>query len=238
MMLQLFSIKDSIDEAYQNSSDTYLRALIYLSISRKDPLSRRYMRSIKKMSKYQKKVGNLSKRLSRKNLEKKKIDEIELERLEKNKRLKRYIRTQNYCLEKAKGKKQINDVQHISNEIVRGYKQGFGVVDRLKRMGNIHSSYGKLVYTLLLKLSSDSPLKKIKRIVKREKSFLNKMKASKPEIKKYSFQSSKKGAIYLELQLMLFFLEKLTEDYSVEEKNKLIEELINQISNEDTLKER
>ena len=168
-------------------------------------------------------------------MDKKKIEAIELKRLEKNKTLKRFVRVHNICLESAKNLKQINDENKISGEIFKRFRIGFGLVDRFRKMRNANSSYGKLVYILISKLSSEGPIKKFNRFRKKEKSYWQQLKSEKPEIKKYSFQSSREGALYLEDQLMLFFIDKLVKDYSYQEKDKMVIELINEIYSQDEL---
>lgn len=219
--MQIFTIKDSVQQAYQNSSNKELKAIIYLSINKKNKLSKKYRKSAKKLSKVQKKV---------KKLQKTGRDEYNSKILEKDKSLITNAKIQKDCIEEAKGLEEIENVLLISRRIMQRYKQGLMISDLARGMKGSRSSYGRLIYNLLSKISSDSIIKKIKRIRRKEKSFFQKLKDEKPEVKEKSYKDSEEGAMYLEFQLMLFFIDKITSDYTPEQKTEMIEEMISAVA--------
>ncbi len=221
----MFSIKDSVVEAYKNSPEKELIAIVYLSVCGDKKLSKKYLKSLKKLGKYQKKIEKLIKTGR---------DNYNSEVLGKNKILKKYVEIQKKCIEEAKNKAEINNTDLISSRIVKEYKQGFGLLDSLRGIRTKNSSYGRVVYNLLEKISSDSMIKKIKRMRKKEKSFMQKLKSEKPEVKDKTYLYSKEGGEYIELQFMIYYLDRFTADYSSDEKNKLIEDLVKEIAQDNS----
>lgn len=220
----MFTIKDSVEQAYNNSSDRELKAIIYLSLCKNDKLSKKYLKSLKKLGKFQKRLTKLNKSGR---------DECNSEVLEKNERLKEYTDIQKECIQEAKSRKEITNTDLISKVIFKAYRQGSGLVDFTKGIRNQHSSYGRIVYNLLEKISSDSLIKKIKKKVKREKSFMQKMKDENPKVSKKEYMNSEEGADYIEIKFILFYLDKLSQDYSSDEKERVIEDLVNEIARDD-----
>lgn len=218
----MYSIKDSVVEAYKNSSDKELRAIIYLSVRGDKKLSKKYLKSLKKLGKYQKKIEKLIKSGR---------DHYNSEVLRKDKKLKEYVGIQRKCIEEAKDKPEIDNVDLISSRIIKEYKQGFGLVDSLRGIRNKNSPYGRVVYNLLEKISSDSLIKKIKRMRNKEKSFMQKMKQ---DVKDKKYRDSEEGAKYIELQFIIYYLDRFTADYSSDEKEKLIEDLVKEISQDNS----
>lgn len=108
----MYSIKDSVVEAYKNSPDKELMAIIYLSVRGDKKLSKEYLTSLKKLGKYQKKIEKLIKTGR---------DNYNSEVLEKDKILKKYVEVQKKCIEKAKDKAEINNPDLISKRIFKEY---------------------------------------------------------------------------------------------------------------------
>ncbi len=221
----MYSIKDSVVEAYKNSSDKELMAIIYLSVGGDKKLSKKYLKSLKKLGKYQKKIEKLIKSGR---------DNYNSEVLDKDKKLQEYVGIHRKCIEEVKDRAEIYNIDLISSRIVKEYKQGIGLVDALKGVRNNKSAYGRVVYNLLEKISSDSLIKKIKRIRKKEKSFMQKVKSEKPDVKDKSYRDSEEGAKYIELQFIIYYLERFTADYSSDEKEKLIEDLVKEIAQDNS----
>lgn len=65
---------------------------------------------------------------------------------------------------------------------------------------------------------------------------MQKVESENPNVEKKSYIESEAGAKYIELQFILYFLERFTADYSSAEKEKLIEDLIKEITKDDSEK--
>ncbi|MFX0137298.1 MAG: hypothetical protein ACFFDN_26910 [Candidatus Hodarchaeota archaeon] len=222
----MFTIIDSVTHAFSNSKSQELRAELYLTIYRKNEISNNYAKTIKNISKISNKIMKLK--------EKGYLDESKeivkkVEKLEKE-----YNKKEEFISYAQKMQDDINNSSLIANRLICRYRQGLMLVDYVKKIFNANSSYGRLVFEILKKLSSRSIIDNLKRIAGNKKStYFEEVLADNPKLKNKSFLETEQGSLLIESHLILFLIQLYTKDLSEEQLKELLNEIITEIGKGD-----
>ena len=222
----MFSISNSVTQAFTSSKNQDLRAELYLTIYRKNKISNNYAKTIKKISKISNKIMKLKKKDY--SDDSKKLVDLgnELE--------KEYSKKEEFISNAQKMSTEINNSSLIANRLVGRYKQGFMLVDRIKKIVNANSSYGRLVFDIFKKLSSKSMIDIFKRVFGNKKStYFEEVLADNPKLNDKSYIETEQGALLIESHFILFLIQLYTNDLSEEELKELLNEIITEVGKGD-----
>lgn len=221
----MFTIQDAVKGAY-NFDELELKAQVYLSICKKDKRCKTYRKSMRKISKMQRKLNKQNNKKAPKPDKIKTIEKEILARSGENEDL----------IEQVKPEHSIHDWEMISSQFIHAYRRGLMVTDAVKRLHSVNSSYGRLVYDIFRDLSKLSPWKRLKSVIKKEgDTYFRRAVKNDPRLKKKDFLKTEEGALLVESHFVIYLLELSGQDMSEFDMKAFTSEMAAQIGCSDAI---
>jgi len=219
----MFSISDSVTQAFVNSKSQQLKTELYLSIYRKNKISNDYAKTVKNISKISNKIMKLKEKgYSNENYKiGSLIKKLDFE-YDKKENLIRNAQELYYD--------DINNSILIADRLICRYRQGLMLVDYAKKICSSSSSYGRLVYEIFKKLSSRPLFDNLKKLVGNKKStYFEKVIADNPRLKTKDFLETEQGSLLIESHFILFLIQLYTKNLSEEQLKELLNNIITEV---------
>jgi len=225
----MYTIKEAIPQLYlgDETQGDFIDPMVdvYLYLSQDNVLSKQFVKATKKMIRLSKKYQKLQEKNGSGDSDK---------RLENQTEIQSAIRVS--CQKQVSDTKDYLDSIQIADYFLKRYKIGLGISDRVVRRMHTpaDTAYGTVLHHLLKSQSSQLIRDTLKQMLNRgEPSFYARMVEANPDLTNREFHESKEGALLLENHLIIFLIEQLTEEYTEDQKEQFLQDILEEAEHTD-----